>query len=148
MKIICILTIPFNPSPPSLHVLRYMKKMTQGKGAKIAVYTMAPPAISWGEGGGKGVTCSDILAEHHAHMSFHMSYPTQTQPLSPCSKQNLHIEGLSLRLFKSRRRFKTQFQSVVHLCLFMKHILVSFLDLVPKLRPGARLLYEMGPRNI
>ena len=29
-----------------------MKKMTQGKGAEIAVYTTAPPAILWGEGEG------------------------------------------------------------------------------------------------
>ena len=44
-------------------------------------------------------------------------------------------DRLSLRLRKSRRRFKTFFIPIVHLRLFMKRILVSFLDLVLKLRP-------------
>ena len=44
-------------------------------------------------------------------------------------------DRLSLRLLKSRRRFKTFFIPIVHLRLFMKRILVSFLDLVQKLRP-------------
>ena len=51
-----------------------MKKITQGKGAKISVYPKAPPAIGWGSGEGEGGTCSDILVEHYAHMS----YLTQT----------------------------------------------------------------------
>ena len=126
MKIIYFLTIPFKPPPQ--HLLHEKKN----EGQNCGILRLHQRLV-----GGRGVTCSDILVEHYANMSSYMSYLTQTQPLSPCtcSKQNLHIEGLCLRLLESRRRFKTYFQSVVHLRLFMKRDLVSFLDLVPKLRP-------------
>ena len=48
MKINCILTIPCTPPPQ--HLLH--EKMTQGNGAKIAIYTTAAPAIAWGLGEG------------------------------------------------------------------------------------------------
>ena len=46
-----------------------MKKMSEGKGVKIAVITTVSTSDQLGDEN-KGVTCSDILVEHYTHMSY------------------------------------------------------------------------------
>ena len=50
--------------------------MSEGKGAKIAVYITVSTSNLW-EGGGAGSYMSDILVEHYTHMSY------LTKTLSP-----------------------------------------------------------------
>ena len=86
MIIINIFTISLPPLPPKKKgeknraqrpppaITKYWlkhEKMSEDKGAKIAVKLLIVYQRSVDVGGGlKGFTCSDILVEHYAHMSY------------------------------------------------------------------------------